>query len=123
MSQAQAYKPSHGGYPGNVEAGALRKPVPNSWERRRNAAIANGLQAHSIGDIYPYCVVGLGIDESARWELHDLGNGTRAICDGDHALSAQRGKPRQWANGRGGFSMAYDFAVKVIEGSQRTNWA
>lgn len=44
------------------------------------------LQKHSVGDIYPLAIVGVG----DSWELHDLSTG-KVFCFGDHAV--RRSKP------------------------------
>lgn len=113
MSQAQAYKPAHGGFPGLAN-------IRNEEAAAR--AVAGGLQAHSIGGLYPLHIVAIdnsGKGEGRHYELHNLQTG-QAAC-----LSYRRDGniPRTWAGHAGGYDMAHAFAEAVIAGKRSTEWA
>ena len=113
MSQAQAYRPSHGGYP-DLGGKAMAPDVPprDILADRQAQAVAGGLHATSIGEIYPLAIVGRGNAEKVVYELHDLQRGTIARCHGKESPA------RQWPRA----SLAYDYAVKLLSGDSATVW-
>ena len=45
-------------------------------------AVAGGLQAHSVGGTYPFCVVGIGNGSDHHYEVHNLQRDTVLYCAG-----------------------------------------
>lgn len=117
MSQAQAYKPTHGGYPSAAHIVGVEAAQRCAIRR----AVAGGIQPHSIGGIYPLSVVCIDNGDKGRhYELHNLQDGTAALV---LSYSRYNKPPRRWAGNADGYDLAHTFAEAVIAGTKLTDWA
>lgn len=60
-------------------------------------AIAGGLQAHSVGGTYPFCVVGIGNGDKTHFEVHNLQTDEVLSCGGVPAKFVYSGFARSVA--------------------------
>jgi hypothetical protein len=52
--------------------------------KAQNAAVAGGIQQHSVGGIYPYAVVGFANGSDVVWHLENLQEGTILVRSDTH---------------------------------------
>jgi hypothetical protein len=115
MSQAQAHKPVHGGYPSAAHIVAFESAQRSAIPR----AVQGGIQPHSIGGLYPMLVVCIDSGDRGRhYELHNLQTGKAAVT-----YSGYNPLVRKWAGHAGGYDLAHAFAEDVQAGRELTDWA
>lgn len=47
----------------------------NAYETKGHSTAAPGLRGHSVGELYPYTVIGIGRPDAIRWAAMDTRTG------------------------------------------------
>lgn len=135
MNQSVIYKPAHGGYSSDFAVSKDRvedfraiaeaaygteSPLARNMSEAQQAAIVGGLQPHSVGDIYPLCVVAIANGDRIVYEVHDLQRDLVAIQRDyeEDDMSPIPEEPRFWH----GASAAWNWANLLVEGKRWTLW-
>lgn len=49
--------------------------MQNQYETKGHSTAAPGLRGHSVGELYPYTVIGIGRPDAIRWAAMDTRTG------------------------------------------------